>query len=301
MELTIIGNSAALPAHGRITTCQVLRTRGGLMMFDCGEFAQQRIGEHGVKRGDLNHIFITHMHGDHVLGLVGMITSYCLLGRKHELHLYGPPALERFVKTQLECTESYLTFELLFHVVWLDEHLLVYQDQYVTVHSIPLKHRIATCGFLVREKPQPRKMLAEKIALYNIPFTAINGIKSGNDFVMPDGTIIPNDTLTLPPNASKAFAFCTDTAYLPSIVPLLEGVDLLYHEATFLHEMEEHATIAFHSTALQAAQIALDARVGKLLIGHFSSRYLDLSPLLEEARSVFPETYLAIEGEKWLI
>lgn len=296
-DVTFLGTSAALPAHGRFPTSQILRTERHLFMIDCGEGTQIRLSEYEVRWGKLRHIFISHLHGDHIFGLVGLLTSMALQSRVSPLHLHGPANLEPFLTHQLSYSGP-LPFELHFHAVDPDQHQIIYENAQVEVYSLPLRHRVPASGFLFQEKPRPRNIRPEVIDRYGIHYRFLPGIQQGDDFVLPSGDSVPNVELTLPPRPPRSYAFCSDTAYHEALIPLLQGVDLLYHEATFLHADADRAEKTGHSTARQAATIAKAAGVGQLAIGHYSSRYIDLMPLLEEAQDVFPNTLLAMDGEK---
>jgi ribonuclease Z len=253
------------------------------------------------KFGKVNHIFISHLHGDHTLGLFGLISSLVLLDRKSKLTIYGPPLLEKIIDDHLDAFEINLPFPLEFIHLNCTSSSEIYEDDRLTVETIPLKHRVPTCGFLFKEKPRLRNIRKEMIKEYNIPIKEIQKIKKGADFTMDTGKVIPNNQLTIQPDPPRTFAYCTDTLYAESIIPKIRGVNLLYHEATFMHDMADHAQDNFHSTGYQAALLAKKAEVGKLILGHFSSRYKDLEPLLQEAKQVFENTFLAEDGSTFQI
>ena len=296
-DLTILGCNSAIPAHGRFPTSQVLNVSDQLYMIDCGEGAQWRLQETGIKRGKINQIFISHLHGDHIYGLIGLLNSYSLSKREEPITVFSPNGLEEIIRVQLKYTKAELSFPLFFIDVDTTEHQLIFEDSFVEVYSIPLTHRAPTSGFLFREKPRPLNIIASKIEEFNIPIQKIKEIKSGADFTLPNGTILSNSELTLPPIPSRSYAFCSDTLYDESIVSLIHGVDLLYHESTFLHELKPMAQETMHSTAKEAATIAKKANVGQLVLGHYSSRYKELNPLLDEAIQVFPNTVLGLDGK----
>jgi ribonuclease Z len=295
-ELTILGSNAAIPAHGRNMTAQYLNFNENCFLIDCAEATQMRMQLFKVKALKVDHIFISHLHGDHIFGLPGLILSMSLSNRRDKLFVFSPPGLKMLMQTLFSITQSHLSFPVEFIETDPSVSTCIYENEKLSVTTLPLKHRIAAHGFLFREKPLPRKMLKEKIVEYSIPYQAIESIKNGADWVDAAGNFISNAELTSEPPKSKSYAFCSDTAYSESLIPLIEGVDLLYHEATFMHEMAAHAEITGHSTAKQAAQIAKAAGVKKLIIGHFSSRYDDLQCLLKEAQSVFPNAELAKDG-----
>lgn len=298
-ELTILGSNSAIPANNRFPTSQVLNVRGHIYLIDCGEGTQVRLRDNRVKRSRINQIFISHLHGDHVYGLIGLLSSYGLNGRKEPLHIYCPPHLDEMINVQIKYTGHPLPFPIEFHITDTEKHQLIFEDNIVEVFSIPLIHRIPTHGFLFREKQQKDSMIPEKIVKYNIPFQDIAHIKEGNDWISPEGKTIPHSKLTTPAPHPRSFAFCSDTAYSEAIIPIIKGVDLLYHESTFLHSELEFAKKTKHSTTIQAATIAKKAEVEKLILGHYSSRYVDLDELQNEAKTVFPNTELGLEGKRF--
>lgn len=300
-ELTVLGSNSAMAAHGRHPSAQVLNLREHLFLIDCGEGTQMRMDDFAIRRSRIEHIFISHLHGDHVFGLVGLLMSYGLMGRSEPLHVYSPPGLRRVIEVQLQATDSELSYALHFHETEPERHACIFQNQDAEVYTLPLKHGIPCNGYLFREKPAPRRMLKEAIARWQIPVEQIPSIKLGGDLTLPDGNIVANAELTADPLPVRSFAYCSDTLYDEALVPLLSGVDLLYHEATYCQSEQEQARKYFHSTALQAANIALQAGAKSLLLGHFSSRYGDLSPLLDEARSIFPNSHLATEGKTFVV
>lgn len=300
-DVTILGSNAAIPAYNRYPSSQVINHNSNLFLVDCGEGTQFRMNQFGIKRANLNHIFISHLHGDHFFGLVPLLTSFNLNWREHPLHLYGPPPLIEIIETHFKHSLTQLRYPLHFHPVTADEPRVIFEDDTLTVETIILTHRLPTTGFLFKEKPHPRKIIADKITEYNIPYQQINAIKKGGDFVTADGKTIPNAELTLDPAAPRSYAYCSDTVFTQSFIDQIKGVSMLYHEATFVDEHKERAAETFHTTTKQAAQVAQLAGANKLLIGHFSARYEDLSPLLTESREVFANTELAIEGTTFTI
>ena len=258
-----------------------------------------QIFKYRVKFDRCNHIFISHLHGDHVFGIMGLVTNWCLKKRTETLHLYSPPGLRELIETIVRVCGVRFTYALEFHEVDASVSSKVFENQKVEVWTIPLDHRAPTAGWLFREKVKPRNIRPEKIEEYNIPFTLIPGIKAGNDLALTDGWIVPNAELTLAPPPPATYAFCSDTAPSQAVAEVVRGVDLLYHEATFTNEHIEEAAIAYHSTAAQAAEIARQAGVGKLLLGHISGRYTDEEQHLAEAKIIFPDSEIALEGSRW--
>ena len=300
-ELTVLGCGSAKPTTRHFPSSQVLNVRDKFFMIDCGEGTQLQYCRNKLPFNRLNHIFISHLHGDHIFGLPGLISTFNLLGRTAELHVYSPEGLEQMLKPLMDYCNYDMSYKVFFHEFDTNEPALIFEDRTLTVTTIPLKHRVPTCGFLFREKEGLRHLRRDMIDAYEIPIAYINTIKAGSDFVLPDGEVIANDKLTTPASKTHSYAYCSATFYLPQIVELLRGVDLLYHEATYAAEHEAKAQQHFHSTTLQAAQIAKDAQVKQLVIGHFSARYIDESGLLEEAKSVFPNTLLAHEDLSILV
>lgn len=297
-EIHILGCGSALPTTRHQATSQVLNIREKLFMIDCGEGTQVQLRRSRLRFSRLNHIFISHLHGDHCFGLMGLISTYAMLERTAQLHIYAHADLQRLLAPQLDYFCKGMTFEVVFHPFNPSERTVIYEDRSVSVETIPLRHRLPTCGFLFREKPTSRHIRRDMIDFYQIPVYMINRIKNGEDYMLDDGTCIPCDRLTLPADPPRSYAYCSDTAYLPRIVEQIQGVDLLFHEATFASSEAVRARQTFHSTAEQAAKIALDAQVKKLVIGHFSARYETETVLLEEASAVFPNTVLAVENMK---
>jgi ribonuclease Z len=296
IQLSILGSNAAVPAHGRNMTAQLLNMREHHFLIDCAEGTQHQFQHFGFKLQKINHIFISHLHGDHIFGLPGFLLSMSLNNRKDTLHIFGPFGIKTYLDTCFSISQSHLSFEIKFHETDPQKSYLLFENNDLTVNSFPLLHRIPTQGFLFREKIQPRKMLKEKIGEYGIPFQDITKIKEGKDWMSPNGKLIKNSELTSDPAAPKSFAYCSDTAFSNQIIPIVANADLLYHEATYTHDLLEQANLSGHSTAIQAAEIAKNAGVKKLLIGHFSSRYANPQCLLDEAKTIFPNTELAIDG-----
>ena len=294
-ELHVLGCGSALPTTRHFPTSQIVNVRDKLFMIDCGEGAQLQFRKSRLKFSRLNHIFISHLHGDHCFGLLWLISTLNLLGRTAELHIHSPKGLEDLMIPMLDFFNRQMTYRVLFHEFGTKEAAVVYEDRSLTVTTIPLRHRMPCCGFLFAEKPGPNHILRDMIDFYQVPVYELNRIKNGADYVTPEGEVIPNARLTRPSAAPRRYAYCSDTIYLPSVTEQIKGVDLLFHEATFAEDAAPRAKETFHTTASQAARIARDAEVKKLLIGHFSARYDDEQVLLDEARAVFPNTQLAKE------
>ena len=295
-EINILGCGSALPTLRHQATSQVVNIREKLFMIDCGEGTQVQLRRSRLKFTRLNNIFISHLHGDHCFGLIGLISTFGMLERTADLHLYCQPELEKLLIPQLNFFCKGMPYQVIFHHINPKEQKVIYEDRSVSIETIPLEHRIPTCGFLFREKPTPNHILRDMIDFYNIPLWMINRIKNGEDFVLEDGTIIPNTKLTKPSAPPRSYAYCSDTAYFPRITEQIKNADVLFHEATFEESDISRAKQTHHSTAKQAAQIALDAQVKRLLIGHFSARYEDENTLLKEAKTVFNNTILAKEN-----
>lgn len=295
-ELNILGCGSAKPTTRHQPTSQILNVRGKFFMIDCGEGVQTQMQKMGLSMMNIGHIFISHNHGDHVFGLPGLIGTMDLLGRTSELHVHGPLQVGNFIDYLLKTFYTDIGYNVIFHPVDVHQHALVYEDRSITVHSIPLQHRLPTSGYLFREKPGLPHIRREMIDAFNIPISQINNIKAGASWTTEDGTIIPHERLTTPANPPRSYAYCSDTVYLPHLKDILNGVTLLYHEATYMHERAPRAEQTRHSTALQAAMQARDAKVEQLCIGHFSASLKDENALLSETQSVFPNTILANEG-----
>ncbi len=294
LALTILGNNSAIPAFGRNPTAQILQTQDEAYLIDCGEGTQLQLSRYKVKRSKINHIFISHMHGDHYFGLIGLISSMGLTGRTADLHLHAPEQLQQILQLQLDAANNTLPFLLNFNT--LGEEGIIYNGKKMTVECFKVSHRIDCWGFLFREKKNPRSIVPELVKSYEIPSSFYDALQQGYDYTNKKGTIIPNDELTIAANPAKSYAYCADTIYDESIAKKVHLVDLLYHEATYLKDLQQRATERFHSTTVQAGSIALKAGVKKLLIGHFSSKYEELDAFLTETAAVFPNTELALEG-----
>ena len=295
-NINILGCGSALPTTRHLATSQIVDLRDKLYMIDCGEGTQVQMRRMRVRFGRLAHIFISHLHGDHCFGLPGLISTLGMLGRTGELVVHGPKEVETYLRPVMDLFCRGMEFEVRFNPVDTRSHSLVMEDRSLSVYSIPLKHRIPTCGYLFAEKPKEAHIIREMTDFYQVPVRCMKDIKQGQDYVTPEGEVVPNSRLTRPAAPPKRYAFCSDTAYNRSIIPIIEGADLLYHEATYAECDLARAKETFHSTARQAAEIARDAHVKRLVIGHYSARYEDLSELHREAEAVFPGTILGNEG-----
>lgn len=295
-ELTILGSSSAAPTSKRFPTAQLLNVSERLFLIDCGEGAQIQLRRYKIRFQRINHIFISHLHGDHYLGLMGLISSLHLLGRRKQLFIYHPKGLREIVDLQLQLSNTVFNYPIEWVELNTDEPALIYEDSEVSVRTIILNHRIPCCGFLFREKEKPLSLIKEKIAEYRIPMTMYHQLKRGENIVLEDGRKILAADVTRERSKPRSYAYCSDTRYDTRVTQAVNEVDVLYHEATFLHALLDRAEKTAHTTALEAGTVARDARVGKLIIGHYSVRYTDVTPLLEEARIVFPNTILAEEG-----
>ena len=295
-EIHILGCGSALPTTRHNASSQIIKIGNKQFMVDCGEGTQIQLRKNHIHFSFINHIFISHLHGDHCFGLIGLISTFGLLGRTAPLHIYADPKLEELMKPQIEFFCKGLHYPLFFHGIDATRHQTIYEDNTITVESLPLEHRIPCCGFLFREKPKRRHLLGDVANFYKIPAYMRQSIKDGADYTTPDGETIPNSRLTKDADRSRSYAYCSDSAPCYNNSALLHCVDLLYHEATFAESEKERAAQTYHSTARQAAQVASEAGVKRLLIGHYSSRYETPEVLLNEARELFPETICAKEG-----
>jgi ribonuclease Z len=295
-ELTILGTSSALPTSKRYPTAHVLNVRERFFLIDCGEGTQLQIRKYSVKLSRLNHIFISHLHGDHYFGLIGLLSTFALLGRKNDLHIYAHSELPEILKVQLEYLGEDISFKVIWHPLNFKKTSVILDNEVVTVTSFPLKHRVPCCGFLFCEKPTPLNIIKDRIAEFKIPLREIQFIKKGSDYIDEQGNVIPNSELTTRKRAPRKYAFITDTMFIPELSEIVKGVDLLYHEATYDRRHQKRAGETFHSTAEQAAMLARLSHANQLVIGHFSARYKETDILLDEAISVFPNTIVAEEG-----
>lgn len=296
MKIHILGCGSATPTLKHHCTSQLIDVRGKVFMVDCGEGTQMQLRRSGVHFQKVQGIFISHIHGDHCFGLIGMISTFGLLGRTAPLYVYAPKELEPMLEAQIKLFCYDLSYEVIFNVVDTRENKIIYEDRSLTIETIPLQHRLPTCGFLFKEKPSLPHIKREMIDFYHIPNWKIQAIKEGEDWVTEDGTVVPNRRLTEPASAAPSYAYCSDTRYMPDLHNLISGVTALYHESTYGEENKDNAIKYYHSTAHEAALVAKDANAGKLFLGHYSSRYTDERVLLNEAREVFKESYLTNEG-----
>jgi len=296
-ELTILGSSSAVPTSKRNLTAHVLNVHERFFLIDCGEGTQIQLRRNKIRFGKINHIFISHLHGDHIFGLFGLISTFNLLKREIDLHIYSHSELERILTEHIRYFERNLSYKIIFHNINPEKSEIIYEDKAITVETIPLKHRVPCCGFLFKEKPHLKNLKKNVVERYQIPINEIHKIKEGCDYKFGDDTI-PNSQLTLSAYKQRSYAYCTDTAYSEKIIPSIQNVDILFHEATYANNFKKLAKETFHSTAEQAAKIANRANVKKLIIGHFSARYKDLSLLINQAKAVFGNTVTAEDGEK---
>ena len=299
MRLTILGSSSALPTSERYPSAHVLNAHERIFLIDCGEGTQMQLRKCRIRLGKINHIFISHLHGDHVFGLYGLLSSFNLMGRTTPVHLYAPENYFSLLLSHLKDFDINLSFEIDFTPLKGNDPVEILDDKYLTVTSFPLKHRIPAFGFLFREKPHDRNIIKELISKYEIPPVRIRAIKKGADFVTADGKLIKNELLTIPGPVSLSYAYCSDTKYFKRLSSFVKNVDLLYHEATFDKSLKDLAEITGHSTTEDAARTARAAGAGTLIIGHFSARYKDVSVLVDEAKSLFPRTLPAIDGKSY--
>ncbi len=298
-KIHVLGCGSALPTLRHNPSSQVVEMRGKYFMVDCGEGTQLALRHTHVNFNKILAIFISHLHGDHCLGLVGMLCSFGLLGRIAPLHIYAPQELQNILSLQMEMFAHGLDYQVVFHSVDTTCHEIIYEDRSLMVESIPLEHRVPCCGFLFREKQGKRHIRREMLDCYAIPYSQVNNIREGMDWTDSEGNIIPNERLTTPPTPTRSYAYCSDTRYIPSLYEMLRGVSVLYHESTYGNDLLDKAEFYSHSTAAQAAMVARDACVGQLLLGHYSQKYTDESVLLEEAQEIFPNTMLT--NEKMII
>lgn len=300
-EVTILGSNSAIAQHGRYPTAQVVRLGSQLFLVDCGEGTQYRILQNEIKWFKINDIFISHLHGDHYYGLIGLITTYNLLKRKDKLYIYAPSILKEIIELHLKASHTTLNYELEFIATNDDALHKIYENSVCEIYSFPLTHKIATTGFLFKEKTFLRRLDIEKITKLDINNQKYKLLQQGLDIEDEYGNFYKNEDLTFDAKPARSYAFCSDTMYDEKIIEYIRGVDFLYHEATFMEDAKQRATETKHSTAIDAANIALKAQVKKMIVGHFSSRYADLQPLLNQAKTIFENTELAEEGKTFVL
>ena len=296
-KVHILGCGSALPTLHHMASSQVVELRDKQFMVDCGEGTQVQIRRSRINFNKIQAVFISHIHGDHCFGLIGMISTFGLQGRKSPLQVYAPAALGPMLQSQIELFCQHLSFEVVFHAIDTEKTDVIYEDRSLTVSTIPLQHRLPTCGFLFREKPTLPHIRRDMIDYLEIPVSQINNIKNGAGWTTPEGRTYSHEELTTPAEPTRAYAYCSDTRYVPTLHELIAGVDLLYHESTYCRDSQHRAEAYWHSTAADAATVARDAGVKKLLLGHYSSRYPDENAFLNEAREIFPESYLTNEND----
>ncbi len=296
IKLTILGNNSAIPAHGRHPSAQIVEIREQLFLVDCGEGTQLQIQQYNIKRRRINYIFISHLHGDHYFGLIGLITSMGLLGRAQPLYLFGPPLLEEIINLHLSAAFIELPYEIIFRAIEHDAAGILIDAPHYQVSCFPVMHRIPCHGFLFTAKSSGRKLIPEKCREFQIPSSFYQKLKEGQDYIRRDGFLVHNDWVTEPGPTDRKYAYCADTLYTESFLPYINGADAIYHESTYLQADTQKAFERYHSTAGQAAQIALKANAQKLFLGHFSSKYVELDPFREEASLLFPNTEVTVEG-----
>jgi len=300
-EVTILGCGAAAPTTKHHPTSQVVNMHDKLFLIDCGEGTQMQMRKYQIRFQRINHIFISHLHGDHYLGLMGFISSMHLLGRKTKLYIYGPSDLKMLIDINLKASNTYLEYEIEFRATNTKEKEMLYEDKSLEVYSFPLKHRVECCGFLFKEKERKPKVDKELVARYKLRPSQIIQLKRGEDTILDDGSVLAFSTACTPADPVKTYAFCSDTAYSESVIENVRGATLLYHESTFLNTEKDRAKTTFHSTAEQAATVAVKANAKKLLLGHFSPRYTSDEEFKTEAQTIFESVFLANEGETFLV
>lgn len=296
MKVSILGCYSATPRTITNPTSQVLEINNQMYLIDCGEGTQVQLRKHKIKFSRINQIFISHLHGDHFFGLIGLISTFSLLNRPNDLHIYGTKGIKEIILLQIKLSKSYTKYNLIFHELESNESELIFEDDKISVYTIPLKHRVYTNGYLFKEKPGLRRINIEAATEKNIDVCYFNKLKQGSDLKQEDGTVIENETVTFDPLPTQSYAFCSDTVYNEEIIPLIENVDVLYHESTFLEQDIEKCIPTGHSTAIQAATIAKKAKVKNLILGHYSTRYSDINLFKKEADTVFEPTFLADDG-----
>jgi ribonuclease Z len=299
LKLTILGCYAATPRTFTNPTSQILEIKNRIFLIDCAEGTQVQLRKNKIRFSKINHIFISHLHGDHFFGLIGLVSTFTLLNRTTDLHIYGPKGIQEIIKLQLRLSNSWTNYGLFFHELESNNSEVIFEDEKVLVKTIPLKHRVYTNGFLFQEKTGDRKLNLDAVQNYEIDTCYYQKIKNGKDITLDDGRVIENDKLTFDPIPAKNYAFCSDTAYNEAIIPIIENIDVLYHESTFLQSEENLAKKTLHSTAKEAATIALKSNAKQLILGHYSTRYENIDLFKEEAATIFPEVLLADDGKSF--
>lgn len=297
--VTILGNNSALPAHGRHPTAQVLQSEEHLMLIDCGEGTQMQLSLYKIKKSRINHIFISHLHGDHYFGLIGLLTSFALNNRVNDLHIYSPSGLKSIIDLQMNVSGARFPYHIHFHELFKED--IIFEDKKISVECFKVNHRIECWGFLFREKKNPRKIDIKQVKNHKVPSSFFENLHRGEDYLNGNNQLVKNSELTISAEAPRSYAYCADTSYHEPIGEKIKGVDLVYHEATYLADLEEKAIARFHSTSRQAAQIAKNAGAKKLLLGHFSSMYDTLDQFKEEACEIFENSEIAEEGVCYIV
>ena len=298
IAVTILGNNSAVPAHGRHPTSQVVQTRDQFYLVDCGEGTQLQMNLYKIRKSKINHIFISHLHGDHYFGLIGLINTYGLNKRSADLHIYSPKGLKEIIELQLDTVYARMPYKLIFHEI--DGEGMLHEDDKISVSCFRVNHRIPCFGFIFREKKNTHKIDLAKVNKYKVPKSFYENLHHGEDYVTDDGNVIRNEKLTVDTPPGKSYAYCADTSYFEDICEKIKDINLIYHETTYLHGLETKAKERFHSTSIQAATIAQKSNAGKLLMGHFSSMYDTLDAFTEEASTVFPNCEIALEGVTYI-
>lgn len=296
-KIHILGCGSALPTLHHNASSQIVEIREKLFMIDCGEGTQMQLRKSKIRFTKISAVFISHLHGDHCFGLIGMISTFGMLGRTATLHVYAPADFGPILQQQIDFFCTGLEFKVEFHPVDTSKSQIIYEDRSLTIETIPLEHRIACCGFLFREKPLKPHIRRDMLDFLQIPVSQINNIKAGADWTTESGQVIPNSRLVIPADPARSYAYCSDTRYIPTLHQLLCGVDTIYHESTYASDYEDRARLYYHSTSQQAASVARDAGAKQLLLGHYSARYIDESKILAEAKAIFPNSKLTDEGK----
>lgn len=296
-KIHILGCGSALPTLHHNASSQIVEIREKLFMIDCGEGTQMQLRKSKIRFTKISAVFISHLHGDHCFGLIGMISTFGMLGRTATLHVYAPADFGPILQQQIDFFCTGLEFKVEFHPVDTSKSQIIYEDRSLTIETIPLEHRIACCGFLFREKPLKPHIRRDMLDFLQIPVSQINNIKAGADWTTESGQVIPNSRLVIPADPARSYAYCSDTRYIPTLHQLLCGVDTIYHESTYTSDYEDRARLYYHSTSQQAASVARDAGAKQLLLGHYSARYIDESKILAEAKAIFPNSKLTDEGK----